>query len=170
MKQRIDDYVLGNMTPQERAAMEQARRHDPALAAAIEDAEDRLAPLSLAGPAVAAPERLWDRIEAALGHEQGENAGRRIESFGEGDWHDFLPGIKRKFLWSQSAWMLRCAPGASIPDHPHPESENILVLSGDLQMGGRDFGPGDTIGSPAGRDHGLATTRAGCVVLIQYGL
>jgi anti-sigma factor ChrR (cupin superfamily) len=66
--------------------------------------------------------------------------------------------------------MLRCAPGTSIPDHQHPVCENILVISGDLQMGGRDFGPGDMVGSPAGRDHGRATTRVGCVVLIHYGV
>ena len=31
MKNRIDDYVLGNMTPEERASMEHARRYDPEL-------------------------------------------------------------------------------------------------------------------------------------------
>jgi ChrR Cupin-like domain len=168
MNERIDDFVLGNMAPEERAAMHEARRHDPALDAAINDAEDRLAPLALAADAVAPSRGLWDRIEAALDHEQGENAGRSIEMFDDGDWHDFMPGIRRKFLWNDKTWMLRCAPGSVIAQHPHTAFENVVVMSGDLQMGGRDFGPGDYLGSPAGRDHGLATTRQGCVVMLHY--
>jgi hypothetical protein len=44
----------------------------------------------------------------------------------------------------------------------------VLVLSGDLHMCGRAFGPGDCLESPAGSMHGLATTQGGCLVLIQH--
>ena len=168
VKQRIDDFVLGNMSPEERAAIEAARRHDPELDRAIEDAEDRLAPLSLAAGDAPLPSGLWDRIEAALDVETGEFHSRRVELLGEGGWHDFLPGIKRKTLWSEQSWLLRCAPGAEIPSHPHLADEHLLVISGDVLIGSRIFGPGDFIASPAGSMHAAATTRAGCLIMVHY--
>ena len=71
MKNRIDDYVLGNMSIEERAAMDQARRYDPELDQAIRDVEDSLAPLSLAAGAMSPPPGLWNRIETAIGSEIG---------------------------------------------------------------------------------------------------
>ena len=67
MKNRIDDYVLGNMTPEERASMEHARRYDPELDQAIKDVEDSLAPLTLAAGEISPPAGLWNRIEAPIG-------------------------------------------------------------------------------------------------------
>lgn len=169
MKKRIDDYVLGNMTPEDRAAMEQARRYDPELDQAIRDVEDSLAPLSLAAGAIPPPQGLWNKIEAAIGAESEALEGRIIAELGEGDWQPVAPGIDSKLMWNSRTTILRCAPGAILPNHMHDDDEHLLVLSGDLVIGGRTFNGGDYIGSRRGFDRFLHMTRTGCLILSQIG-
>lgn len=169
MKDRIDDFVLGNMTSEERAAMAEARRHDAALDRAIEDAECRLAPLALAAGAVAPPDALWNRIEAQLDAGGEALAGRMMVPYAEGDWQPIAPGIECKRLWGDRTVLIRGVPGAMLPMHEHDDEEHLLVLSGDLVIGGRSFLPGDYIRSPRGIDRFPHTTRTGCLILQQIG-
>lgn len=169
MKSRIDDYVLGNMTADERAAMEQARRYDPELDQAVRDAEDSLAPLSLAAGDVPPPPGLWHRIEAAIGSEEAALNGRTVMALGQGEWQPIAPGIEAKAMWNDRTTLLRCAAGAILPDHVHDGEEHLLVLSGDLVIGGRTFNSGDYIRSQPGLDRFLHMTRTGCLILTQIG-
>lgn len=169
MKSRIDDFVLGSLSPEERAAMEQARRHDPALDQRIRDAEDALAALSLAAGEMQPPAGLWKGIKQAIGTETRALDGRTITEFGDGDWQPVAPGIESKQLWNSRTALLRCAPGAVMPDHIHDDDEHILVLSGDFVIGGRTFVGGDYIGSRRGIDRFVHTTRKGCLILSQLG-
>ena len=169
MKNRIDDYVLGNMTPEERASMEHARRYDPELDQAIKDVEDSLAPLTLAAGEISPPAGLWNRIEAAIGSEREALAGRVIVELAEGQWQPVAPGIDAKTMWNSRTTLLRCAAGAILPDHMHDDEEHLLVLSGDLVIGGRTFNGGDYIHSGSGFDRFLHMTRTGCLILTQTG-
>jgi len=169
MDQQITDFVLGNLSSAERARLEDARRFDPVLDRAIHDAEDQMAPLALAAAPLPPPPDLWTKIDAAIGAESAGLSGRTIAAFDDGDWRPFVAGIEIKTMWNLRTTLLRCAPGAVIPPHPHEAFEHDLVLSGDLIVGGRSFGSGDYQGSPAGLDHGALTTRGGCVILLQYG-
>ncbi len=169
MKNRIDDFVLGAMTPEERAAMAEARRHDPALDRAVRNAEDHLAALSLAAGELMPPLGLWGRINAALETERAAMKGRTVAHLGEGDWEPLEPGIDSKTLWNDRTSLLRCAPGAVMPGHLHEGKEHLLVLSGDLIIGGRAFLSGDYVVSPEGYDHFFHTTRTGCLLLSHVG-
>jgi anti-sigma-K factor RskA len=60
------EYVLGTLDAEERAAANARRRRDPALNAAIEAWEHRLAPLAETVPSVTPPEKVRVRVEEAL--------------------------------------------------------------------------------------------------------
>jgi anti-sigma-K factor RskA len=60
------EYVLGVLSAEERAHLEQAARNDPELARAIHDWEERLSPLTRLVAPVPPPAGLWGRIERAL--------------------------------------------------------------------------------------------------------
>jgi hypothetical protein len=161
------NFVLGSLSPEERAQVARARLHTPALDAAILDWERRLAPLTGLAGVRSAPEALFDRISGVIARERRELGGLVSESFVEGAWAPFLPGIEKKRLWSDDAFMLRCAPGAIIPPHAHARHEHLVIISGDFSLGGRTFRVGDYHGAPAGNDHGLGRTEDGCILLVQ---
>lgn len=66
------EYVLGSLDPAERSAAEARRLTDPALGAAIEAWQRRLAPLGDAAPGVAPPANLYEGVLARIA---GEPAG-----------------------------------------------------------------------------------------------
>lgn len=132
----------------------------------IDEATDQyLAGLDLAMPAGEPPGGLWARIAGSLEGVDGANVEVRLE---HGRWREFAPGIAYKRLWDRNTVLLRCAPGAWVPEHEHALFEHTVVVSGDLTIGDDVFGPGDYLGTPAGGTHPLWTTRAGCVVLVHY--
>ncbi|WP_431311070.1 anti-sigma factor [Methylobacterium nigriterrae] len=63
---RAAEYVLGTLSPSERAAFELERTVDPAAAAAVRAWEGRLAPLVLAIPSEPPSPRVWEAIVRAL--------------------------------------------------------------------------------------------------------
>jgi hypothetical protein len=169
MKNRIDDFVLGSMTPDERAAMELARRFDPELDQGIKDAEDSMAALSIAAGELAPSPGLWNRIRSAIDEQDEAMENRTLVELGEGDWQPVEPGIDSKSLWNDRTTLLRCAPGAIMPGHSHDDDEHLLVLAGDLIIGNRSFMAGDYIRSRRGFDRFIHTTRNGCLLLQQLG-
>jgi hypothetical protein len=169
MKNRIDDFVLGSLTPDERAAMELARRFDPELDQGIKDAEDSMAALSIAAGELNPSPGLWNRIKAAIDEQDEAMENRTLVELGDGDWQPLEPGIESKLLWNDRTTLLRCAPGAIMPGHVHDEEEYLLVLAGDLIIGNRSFMAGDYIRSGKGFDRFVHTTRNGCLILQQLG-
>lgn len=69
------EYVLGTLDAAERAAVAARRQREPALAAAIEAWEQRLAPLDAAAEEIEPPAGLFSRIEARLGTQRIRGAG-----------------------------------------------------------------------------------------------
>lgn len=128
-----------------------------------EAAELALASLDLAAPAMAPPAGLLARVEAAIDADAPFVA-QRLDG---GRWRTLGPGVQMKRVWER-AFLLKCEPGAVVPDHDHPSFEHALVVSGDLISEMGVFGPGDYHGVPAGAKHRPWTTKAGCVVLVQY--
>jgi ChrR Cupin-like domain len=169
MKQSIDEFVLGSLSPDERAAFAQARRFDPVLDSAAQVAEDQLAPIALAAAEIAPSPALWGKIEAAIGTETKAVGHRHLLALAEGDWQPVSEGIDCKTLWNERTMILRCAPGAVLPSHVHDDEEHLLILAGDLIIGGRSFTAGDYIGSSRGADNFPHTTRSGCLILSQIG-
>ena len=167
MNDRITDFVLGALSAEERAELVAAARVDPTLDTAIEKMEAMLAPLALSATPVPPPPDLWDRIEAAI--KEGDRAldGRTIRVEADAEWLEVAPGIESRRLWNGRTQMLRCAPGAQLVSHLHTGEEHLIILSGDLVIGGRTFVAGDYIGSPRGMDNFTHFTRRGCVLLCQ---
>lgn len=165
----VRDYVLGGLSPAERAEVRRARLADPALDAEIAGLEAQLAPLTASAGEVQVPPHLLGRIVAAVEAERSEFADKTGLEAAAGRWLPYRPGIEAKRMWNRRTVMLRCRPGAVLPAHDHGEDEHIVVISGDFVVGGRVFLPGDYHLSRAGSRHGNAHTRNGCLLLVQYG-
>jgi anti-sigma factor ChrR (cupin superfamily) len=57
---------------------------------------------------------------------------------GEGEWRPFGPGVTMKVLHREGdalSYLLRLAPGASLPAHRHPLDEECVVLEGEMHIG-----------------------------------
>jgi mannose-6-phosphate isomerase-like protein (cupin superfamily) len=129
--------------------------------------ERLLSPMALAGLPVAPPEDLWRRIEASIEVETEALAHRIIEESREAEWVPIGRGIEIRRLWNKGTHLLRCQPGAVLAAHLHTSEEHLIVLSGDLVIGGRTFLAGDHICSPPGMDNVLHHSRQGCLLLCQ---
>lgn len=80
-----------------------------------------------------------------------------------------LPGFRTKNLRDTETLSIQIAqldPGASIPEHDHPGTEDMYLLSGHLQTEGRLLGPGDFMHFDPGSHHHGAFSMDGCHVLI----
>jgi quercetin dioxygenase-like cupin family protein len=56
-------------------------------------------------------------------------------------------------------------PGARFPRHAHPGGEQVLVVSGDVQIAEHALGAGDYLYTAPGDVHAV-TSRDGCVLFI----
>lgn len=169
MSETAADFVLGALSPLEREAVQLERAVNHALDAAITALEDKLAPLAVTAGKMRPPAYLFDAIVAQIRDEEAELGNKLVLPLAEGEWRPCLPGVEIKRLWSPLTFLLRCQPGAIIPKHAHGPIENLLVVMGDLEVGGRILSSGDYHMSPADSAHGETRTRRGCVLFVQYG-
>jgi anti-sigma factor ChrR (cupin superfamily) len=68
----------------------------------------------------------------------------------------------------ESAVLLRFAPGATYDAHRHPEGEQYLVLEGELEDGGRRYGPLTYVRHPPGSAH-RPSSPSGALVFVTLG-
>jgi hypothetical protein len=162
------DFVLGALSPLEREAVMLERACNRELDAAITALEDSMAPLSATAGQVRPPADLFGEIlnQIAEGHSEWED--KTVEVLADGDWRPCLPGVEMKRLWSPLTFLLRCQPGAVIPQHDHGQIENLIVIMGDLLVAGRVLTTGDYHVSSQGSTHGDTSTQRGCVLLVHY--
>ena len=59
----------------------------------------------------------------------------------------------------------RLDAGVRYPAHTHPGAEELYILTGDLHIGERAFGPGDFHHADAGTAHGVNYSIEGCTLL-----
>ena len=161
-------YVLGGLTAAEREGVARERLYNRPLDSEIGKIERALS--GMGSGDCPAGESLWPRILCAVDRERRELAGKTIEPCSAGEWLAHGPGIDFKRLWSPKALLIRCGPGAHESAHPQPEDEDehIIVVAGDLQIGGRSFGLGDYICVPAGALHASMRTSGGCILFTEY--
>lgn len=62
--------------------------------------------------------------------------------------------------------LVRYEPGASFPEHPHPDGEEILVLSGTFCDQTGAYGPGSYLVNPEGFVH-APFTEEGCTIFVK---
>lgn len=94
---------------------------------------------------------------------------------GEGEWISLLPGVEKKILGESSdgqiqSYLLRMAPGTSLPAHQHLEDEECLMLEGEAMIGDIHLSAGDYHFARKGSKHGLITTQTGALAFLRaYG-
>ena len=161
-------YVIGSLSPGERADAARQRLSDPELDAQIELQEAMFSPLAGAAGWRAPPAGLKDRVMAAVAASNEFAAwGKQLQPYRGGNWRNILPGVDMKRLWAKGPKLMRCAPKSVVPAHDHDGHEHLVVLSGDFVLEGRRFALGDHLFSPAGSRHARGYTETGCILLIQ---
>lgn len=89
----------------------------------------------------------------------------------EGKWKEAFPGVSIKVLYFDKeaglvTTLIRMSPGARIPEHIHPRTEQCLVLEGTIVHDGKRYGPGDFTYALAGSVHPELTSEGGSLFLI----
>ena len=85
-------------------------------------------------------------------------------------WHNVAPGIDMKFLrraTDTASYLLRLAPGVSVPAHDHSTDEECLVLEGDVWLGNTHAFAGDYHLGRQGIPHGVIHTESGCLLFLS---
>ena len=89
----------------------------------------------------------------------------------EGEWQPFLEGVQIKVLREQDgvlSYLLRLAPGASLPPHRHPQDEECIVIEGSLRVGTHTtFGPGSYHLAHRGALHPTISTEHGATIFLR---
>ena len=163
---RAVDYVLG-ASAEERETLNRRRLHDAALDRDIESLELSLGALAPPGNAAVGP-ALWRRIAAALERERSEFTDVELRCFADGDWKPWGPAIEAKLLWGDRTHLLRCQPGASDIEHLQEDDEHLIIIAGDLVIGGRVLSAGDHLFFPTGGRHPAMRTVEGCILLMHH--
>lgn len=84
-------------------------------------------------------------------------------------WKDIVPGLQRRLLSrgpDATSYVLRVAPGATIPAHDHACVEHLFVLSGSIDVDGTLCHAGDYHRAAQGTHHAMPYSAEGCVVLV----
>ena len=85
-------------------------------------------------------------------------------------WRELMKGLRGRDLRiteEGTSVLLALAPGAVLPMHRHRYLEEGIVLSGRMQMGALDLGPGDYHVSFPGSRHDRITSAEGCVTYLR---
>ena len=110
--------------------------------------------------------RLMDR----LGDSIRRHAGLLTVRAKDGVWQKVKSGVRSKTLSEGpfgSSVLIEMAPGAVLPVHRHRFLEEGIVLTGGMQMGDLDLGPGDYHVSPQGSRHDQISSRQGALTYLR---
>lgn len=96
--------------------------------------------LTQAQHATPAPPDLVERVrQRVMARVAQDSTARHLTVKAEDDrWRPFGPGVDRKVLHLSEgvmSYLLRLAPGATLPAHRHPIDEECVVLEGTLRIG-----------------------------------
>jgi anti-sigma factor ChrR (cupin superfamily) len=169
-------HALGALPGDQRAAFEERLRTSPALRSEVEALRAAAAELLLAPEPVEPSARVRERLLARVASEAaGATPGLPDMMFAlraDEVWTPLFPGIERRELARSaegSTYLLRIAPGATIPDHGHRRVEHTYVLSGSIEVAGTLCHVGDYHRAAAGTAHQAFRSSEGCVILLIEG-
>jgi putative transcriptional regulator len=168
-------HALGALDADEAALVEQAVAADPALAAELASYRDAAAN---AGPAVAPPPDIKDRLLASAGGGRFEKFSSRFAQLFDvtvdrarellglierpASWENPLPGIGLVHFAGGPACatadcgFIRVAPGCTFPWHTHRGEEVSIILTGSLRdHTGRLLHAGDELVQATGTQHDI---------------
>lgn len=173
LEEMAGEYVLGTLSKEERMEVERAVHSDGTLRAEVGFWETVVAATALSHPPVTPSPELWDRIEAGL--DSLPPPGTVSVRVDDGEWVTLGPGVEKKLLHRDTqqgiqSFLLRLKPGAVVPAHDHPKTEECVVLEGDLRMGADVLRAGEYHLAPAGIPHPALTTTGGALVFLRGSL
>lgn len=129
-----------------------------AVSVAADDAEARAAQGR-------ARQQLMRRIAAETG------AASHTVRMADAAWQPCLRGVERMVVNEAGpvhTWLLRLAPGASLPPHAHDHGdEESFILSGSCLLDGEPLGAGDYHHAPAGSRHDRLVSETGCTLWLR---
>lgn len=163
--------ALGKLTGEERARALELMRRDPAFERAVEEIEQRLAPLATSLPPEAPPPGLFEAIEARIDAVAGALAGTTTLRAGDYVWQPLSAGVDFTVLWrndkaKRQSLLIRMQPGAAYEAHDHADDEECLVVEGDLKFGELLLKAGDFHFAPRGCTHPAAYSPSGCLLFV----
>jgi len=170
------EYVLGTLDAESRARFANDLARDAGLQALVADWEKRLSPLAESVEPVRPSASVWSAIEAAL---DAENDGADDELPGtltvkaeDGDWREIVEGVTVKMLFVDrqagfQSYLMRLAPGAGLPEHPHSKIEECYVIEGEVFVGSKRFKPGDYHLALEGATHPPLHSVTGALVFLR---
>ena len=169
---RAAEFALGTLSGEERAGFRRAAEADPALAALGHGWERRLAGLTTAIAPVAPPAAMWATISARINDDDEAMPCALTVGASEGEWREVIAGVAIKMLFVDPprgvrSFLLRMAPGARLPAHPHAHAEECLMLTGDLCFGSLTLAAGDYHRVPTGVAHGEGVSHGGCLAFVR---
>ncbi len=89
----------------------------------------------------------------------------------QGDWQPFLDGVMIKVLHEGEqtlSYLLRLAPGATLPPHRHRIDEECVVLEGLLRVGSRiELGAGAYHLAHRGALHATISSQTGATIFLR---
>jgi quercetin dioxygenase-like cupin family protein len=109
-------------------------------------------------------QRLFERVADA-------DDSHLTEAADDGPWQPLADGVQIKVLHQAGdtmSYLLRLAPGATLPPHRHPMDEECIVLAGWLQVGSRlRVGPGGYHRAHAGALHATLRSDSGATLFLR---
>ena len=91
----------------------------------------------------------------------------------EGVWQPAFPGVEMKLIHDHGdaqSFLLRLAPGASIPVHSHLKDELCVVIEGSVQLNDLCVKAGSFHLAQAGTRHDIVSSAEGCVLFLRADL
>jgi anti-sigma factor ChrR (cupin superfamily) len=89
---------------------------------------------------------------------------------GDEGWRPFGPGLQRKVLHETGglmSYLVRLAPGASLPAHRHPVDEECVVLEGEVTIGTLRVAAGGFHLGRQGLPHDRLHSDAGALIFLR---
>jgi anti-sigma factor ChrR (cupin superfamily) len=89
---------------------------------------------------------------------------------GEDGWQPYGDGLRIKVLHQAGdvmSYLLRLAPGASLPAHRHPIDEECVVLEGEMQVGSLRIGAGGFHLGRQGLPHDILHSPTGALIYLR---
>lgn len=89
---------------------------------------------------------------------------------GDDGWAPFGPGLRWKVLHRDGgicSYLVRLAPGASLPPHRHPVDEECVVLEGELAVGDLRVAAGGFHLGRAGVLHDRVRSEGGALIFLR---
>jgi quercetin dioxygenase-like cupin family protein len=149
---------------------------DPVARSAVESAaaswifEHLAEALESRTPAVARIERLRGRMLVRL--RELAPGGTQTVRAAMGEWRAFAPGVSIKLLRSNAVAdnmtaFIRMLPGATLDAHVHHQTEECLILDGEIFIGAHRLRAGDMHVAATGTVHAAITSPRGALMLVR---